>query len=241
LISFGQKPPQDDRIWAVASGPGVDLFSGMPQSRAGQPAASLRFVDSAWLPRWGKHVDRGVADSGRLPITDYRLPAQTRKHFDVNGGQSFLRVAERLKAGVAQVQAKLILRLRMEAAMTLAASGICRSLDLFLNVNFWVNLKLNHEGPGIEEGHESCQSETSTAVEIQELTCEQTRRMSDLAQRLRENSPRTPVAESLRRRQRICALRRDSNACSGQKRRHRSSCSYNSSASRIGFSSRSGA
>jgi len=96
-------------------------------------------------------------------------------------------MAERLKARVAQFHAELILRLGMEAAMTLAAGRIVRPLQLFLDVNTWMNLKLNHEAP-MEKRHAPCHNQTRGAIEIPRLTHNQATQLSDLAQPFRENS-----------------------------------------------------
>ena len=97
-------------------------------------------------------------------------------------------MAERLKARVAQFHAELILRLGMEAAMTLAAGGVVRPLRLFLNVDTWVNLELDHGAPKEGEGQAPCHNETHGAIEIQRLTHNQAGQLSDLAQSFRQNS-----------------------------------------------------
>ena len=80
----------------------------------------------------------------KIGLADDGLP---RKYFDVRGGNRVLRILRRVEAAIAQFEAELIFRLRMEGVATFAAGGICGPLKLFLDVNLWVNLKCDHGVP----------------------------------------------------------------------------------------------
>ena len=59
----------------------------------------------------------------------------------------FACLAKRVEAMVAQLQAELVFAFGAEIAVTLAAGRIGRTLELFLNVNFGMNLELDHGIP----------------------------------------------------------------------------------------------
>jgi len=65
-------------------------------------------------------------------------------HFDVNAYHRFAEVAQRVKAGVAQLQAELVFALGMEAAVALVAGAIFRTLALFAGVHFGMDFERDH-------------------------------------------------------------------------------------------------
>lgn len=59
-------------------------------------------------------------------------------------GDGFFREAQGVEAGVAQPQTELVFRLREKTAMALAAGGGDGLLPLLVNVDFWMNRKVDH-------------------------------------------------------------------------------------------------
>jgi hypothetical protein len=68
-----------------------------------------------------------------------------RAGLDVNADDRFAQMAKRVKAAVAQFQAELIFAPGAEAAMAFVASGVLRALMPFLDVNFGMDFKSDHD------------------------------------------------------------------------------------------------
>jgi hypothetical protein len=75
-----------------------------------------------------------------------------RANFDVNADDRFAKMAEGIKAGVAEFEAKLVFAPGVKTAVAFVAGGIIRTLALFVDVNFRMNFKLDHKLPRSRRG-----------------------------------------------------------------------------------------
>jgi len=66
---------------------------------------------------------------------------------DVDADDRLAKVAKRVKAGVAELEAELVFTLGVESAVAFEAGGIVRALTLFAGVNFGMNFKFEHKLP----------------------------------------------------------------------------------------------
>ena len=96
-------------------------------------------------------------------------PLATRKHFDVDSGDGSFWKAQDVETGIAQFQTELVFRLCVETTMALAAGRMRGPLHLLVNVDFWMNFKLDHDLPQERKGHERCQNGERWALKANNL------------------------------------------------------------------------
>ena len=77
-----------------------------------------------------------------------------RTSLDVNADRRFAEMAKRVKAGVAQFEAVLVLTLGAETAVAFVAGGIVRALMLLAGMDFGMNFRHDHSNPRIRRANE---------------------------------------------------------------------------------------